>query len=293
MTKKTEEKGTDWGLWGLLALGAWYFFGRKSNGNGNGNGVTQFRGLEVGYEGVPGSAIEVYPDDTWGGTLRFEHKGAGRTVRVGIGFAVGSGIPYIHNNYFTYIPVEFTVVDHAEWTPCTVPVTRLVGSFGGANYLNQKLDCHRFISNTPVPAGGVASDDYGLNDWDDDVYIVRERIGATTFRELSVEYLGPAGPLTTWSFPGSGVFERSLPGTFVGAVILNNLVNVPSQVSVVWGLDDAGKWISWNRASGAGALQSLVAGKVYSVTTTGACEWVIPTPSGVLSEVRDLVNSYL
>ena len=87
--------------------------------------------------------------------------------------------------------------------------------------------------------------------------------------ELSWQDIVP--PTTTWSFPSDGTFERELPDTFEGVVILNDLLDVPSQVAVVWGLDDAGNWISWRPVIKAGSLLTLVAGKVYTVVVTGAC----------------------
>lgn len=293
MQEVASDKKKDWGLAAVLIGVAWYLWGRNGNNGPPPNGIAQFRGLSVNYAGTPGSPITVYADDNWGGTLRFEHRGAGRKVWVGIGFAVGSGIPYIHNNYFTYIPVEVTVTDHADWTPYEVQVQRLVGYLGGANYPDQNLDCHRFISNSLPPAGGQAPDDYGLNNWDDDVYIVRERIVATTFRELSVEYLGANGEglLTTWSFDRAGLFDRSLPSSFTGSLLLNNL-NAPSQVTTVWDMT-ASPYISWDRSSGGGELQSIVAGRVYRIATIDACNWPIYAPSGTMSTLSNLELCYI
>lgn len=116
--------------------------------------------------GSPGH-IEKLPGEALGATIAFEHKGQGCMVSIGIGLAYGKFIG--HNPPFQFIWTDQHILNHTDWTPLSVGVSAFLVSGVAPGKL---LDCQKFISDTWPVSGEVAPDDYGQNNWDEEVYVV-------------------------------------------------------------------------------------------------------------------------
>lgn len=96
--------------------------------------------------------------------------------------------------------------------------------------------------------------------------------------------LSTAPKSKTWVINAAGCVPRHLPDVFMGAVVLDELDNVPPEIQGIycfndnWGQPELGKWLFWAFGAPACTLQSLGGGHTfdYVVCSTGACEWEIP-----------------
>lgn len=128
--------------------------------------MDQFRNMGIKRQIASPGHIEKYPGEALGATLTFEHKGPGCFVYIGIGIAYGKFVG--HNPPFQIIWEHHLIANHTDWTPLSEDVS---GMLDIGVQLGKLLDCQKFISDTqPVP-GQQPPNDYGANDWDDEVYV--------------------------------------------------------------------------------------------------------------------------
>ena len=195
MVQETEERqetreekgGVGLGMLAFIGLIAWYFWpkGGNGNGNGNGNGQAQFTGLKAGYLGEKSSPYIVkHPGDSWGAAITFQHKGKGGAFWTGIGMAYGELVG--HNPPFAYAMKTVNCTDDTDWKSYSVACSATVS----ATVIKETLiDCQRFISNAQPIVGQQPPNPYGVNNWDDEIYVVREEFGPETFQQLTVSYI--------------------------------------------------------------------------------------------------------
>jgi hypothetical protein len=95
--------------------------------------------------------------------------------------------------------------------------------------------------------------------------------------------LSTAPASKTWVFNAPACVPRHLPDSFVGAVVLDELSDVPVEIQGVycfkdnWQEPEKGEWIFWAFGAPACTLKTLGGGHSfdYFVCSTGACEWEI------------------
>jgi hypothetical protein len=127
----------------------------------------------------PLAALQKNPGDSYGATLTFKHRGEAEQVWIGIGIAYGksssiTGIPLLdiidnlgHHPPFCWAMKQVSLNADYDWVTYTVDVDDKIPQDAQAG---QPLDAQKFISKTQPVAGQVAPDDFGVNNWDDDVY---------------------------------------------------------------------------------------------------------------------------
>jgi hypothetical protein len=128
---------------------------------------------------TPQSVVSKLPGSTFGATLTFTYQGPAITVWVGIGLAFAEAIG--HNNNLYYAMIQKSI------PACSSPTiqTALVNSTIPSNaQVPSTYDAQKFISKTQPVVGAVAPDDFGINNWDDDVY----SIAGSNFSGLSAVY---------------------------------------------------------------------------------------------------------
>jgi PKD repeat protein len=83
----------------------------------------------------------------------------------------------------------------------------------------------------------------------------------------------------TWSFSTSGFFPKHLPDSYLGSVVLADLVGVPANVQGVY-YNEFGTWKFWAPGAPGTTLTTLGGGHTYDyvVAVTGDCDWAIPLP---------------
>ena len=130
----------------------------------------------------PLGSLQKNPGDGYGATLTFQHRGPVEQVWVGIGIAYGksastAGILLIgliaiidslgHHPPFCFAAKQVSLNADPELTTYTVDVDDTLPS---DMQPSKSLDAQKFISKTQPAAGQVAPDDFGVNNWDDDVF---------------------------------------------------------------------------------------------------------------------------
>jgi hypothetical protein len=127
----------------------------------------------------PLGSLQKNPGDSFGATLTFQHRGQAQQVWVGIGLAYGkssslTGIPLLdlidnlgHHPPFCFAAKQVSLTADTEFSAYTVDVDDTIPQDVSSG---QPLDAQKFISKTQPAAGQVAPDDFGVNNWDDDVF---------------------------------------------------------------------------------------------------------------------------
>jgi hypothetical protein len=135
----------------------------------SGNRQAQFTGLKAGYLGEKSSPYIVkHPGESWGANLNLQHKGKGGTFYAGIGFAYGKLVG--HNPPFAYAVKSITCTDDTNWKNYSIAATSAVLDTVDKEKL---IDCQRFISDIMPSVGQQPPNPYGVNNWDDEIYVVR------------------------------------------------------------------------------------------------------------------------
>jgi len=120
---------------------------------------SEVAGLRVGY-------ITVGPGDSFGANLSFQHRGGAVAVWVGIGLAYGRLVG--HEVPFCYAMEQVSVPEHADWTSVSVDVSGTIPADVGGSRL---VDAQRFISDSEPVVGQQPPNPWGVNNWDDEVYV--------------------------------------------------------------------------------------------------------------------------
>jgi hypothetical protein len=94
---------------------------------------------------------------------------------------------------------------------------------------------------------------------------------------LSISNIEASSETHTWTFSSPGFFPKHVPDSYFGAVVLADLVDIPSELQGVywWNGDD---WLFWAPGAPGCTLSTLGGGHTYDymVSVTGPCEWEIP-----------------
>lgn len=124
-----------------------------------------------------GANIAKLRGDSFGAQLSFKYLGPQITVWVGIGLSYGQ--PTGHATPFVYAMKQMTVGPNSTATMYYATVT---GTIPTNATLGKYLDAQRFISDSQPVVGQQPPNPYGVNNWDDEVYVLPE----VTFSDLTV-----------------------------------------------------------------------------------------------------------
>jgi len=82
-----------------------------------------------------------------------------------------------------------------------------------------------------------------------------------------------------WTFCSAGYFPQHLPDGYTGEVVLDDLIDVPTEVQGVYSYD-GNEWLFWAPGAPECTLMALGGGHTYdyAVVVTNPCEWNIPLP---------------
>jgi len=119
------------------------------------------------------------PGDSFGADLSFTYQGPAITVWVGIGLAFAELIG--HNPMLYFAMKQVSLPACATATPQTVTVT---GTIPTTAQVPSTYDAQKFISKAQPQVGAQPPNDFGVNNWDDDVY----SIPGQQFANLSAVY---------------------------------------------------------------------------------------------------------
>ena len=121
------------------------------------------------------------PGDSFGADLSFSYQGPAITVWVGIGLAFAELVG--HN------PILYFAMKQVSLPACASPTTQTVtvtGTIPTSAQVPSTYDAQRFISKTQPVAGQQPPNDFGVNNWDDDVYSIPSQqfsaFAVTTYR---------------------------------------------------------------------------------------------------------------
>jgi len=107
------------------------------------------------------------PGDAFGADLSFSYQGPAITVWVGIGLAFAEAIG--HN------PCLYFAMKQVSLAACASPTNQVVtvtGTIPSTAQVPSTYDAQKFISKTQPVAGQQPPNDFGVNNWDDDVYSI-------------------------------------------------------------------------------------------------------------------------
>jgi hypothetical protein len=124
--------------------------------------------------------IQLTPGGTFGASLTFQHKGQAVNVYVGIGIA--NGLLTGHATPFAYAMKAIAIPADVDLTSYTVEVSGTVPTSAATGTL---IDAQRFISKTQPVVGQQPPNDFGVNNWDDEVYAT---IAGAAFSSLLASY---------------------------------------------------------------------------------------------------------
>jgi hypothetical protein len=116
------------------------------------------------------------PGDSFGADLSFTYQGPAVTVWAGIGLAFAEAIGHNPCLYFAMkqvsLPACASPTNQSVTVTGTIPTTAQVPS---------TYDAQKFISKTQPVSGQQPPNDFGVNNWDDDVYTLPgQQFGAIT-----------------------------------------------------------------------------------------------------------------
>jgi len=110
-------------------------------------------------------------------------------------------------------------------------------------------------------------------------------LGLTTTKASSV--------IQTWTFSSSGFFPKHLSDSYIGDVLLTDLLDVPSEVQGIYTWD-GNEWLFWAPGVPGYTLTTIGGGHTYDymVSVTGPCEWemLLSTPGRVEQNFKLLIS---
>lgn len=124
--------------------------------------------------------IQLVPGGPFGANLTFQHIGQAANVYVGIGIA--NGLLTGHATPFAYAVKAVAIPADLVLTSYTVEVTGVVPANAPTGTL---IDAQRFISKTMPVVNQQPPNDFGVNNWDDEVY---GTIAQAAFSSLLASY---------------------------------------------------------------------------------------------------------
>lgn len=97
----------------------------------------------------------------------------------------------------------------------------------------------------------------------------------------------------TWVFSSAGFFPKHLSDSYIGNVLLTDLLDVPSEVQGIYTYD-GNDWLFWAPGAPGCTLATIGGGHTYDylVSATGPCEWemLLSTPGSVEQNFRLLIS---
>jgi hypothetical protein len=112
-----------------------------------------------------GAQLPIAPGGPFGASLTFQHIGQAVNVYVGIGIAngllTGHAAPFAYAVKLVAIPADMTLASYTVEVSGTVPASAPTGTL---------MDAQRFISKTQPIVNQQPPNDFGVNNWDDEVY---------------------------------------------------------------------------------------------------------------------------
>jgi hypothetical protein len=99
--------------------------------------------------------------------------------------------------------------------------------------------------------------------------------------------------IQTWTFSSSGFFPKHLSDSYIGDVLLTDLLDVPSEVQGIYTWD-GNEWLFWAPGVPGYTLTTIGGGHTYDymVSVTGPCEWemLLSTPGRVEQNFKLLIS---
>lgn len=109
------------------------------------------------------------PGSSFGARLLYQHIGPAQSIWIGIGLSYG--LPSGHNPPFCHAMAQVDVPANLDWNAYYIDVT---GTIPLDALDGEMIDAQRFISITQPVIGQQPPNDFGLNDWDDEVYAIEQ-----------------------------------------------------------------------------------------------------------------------
>ena len=110
---------------------------------------------------------------------------------------------------------------------------------------------------------------------------------------LGLTTTGASSPTQAWVFSSAGFFPKHLSDSYIGDVLLTDLLDVPSEVQGIYTWD-GNDWLFWAPGAPGCTLTTIGGGHTYDylVSTTGPCEWemLLSTPGSVEQNFKLLIS---
>lgn len=110
---------------------------------------------------------------------------------------------------------------------------------------------------------------------------------------LGLTTTGASSPTQAWAFSSAGFFPKHLSDSYIGDVLLTDLLDVPSEVQGIYTYD-GNEWLFWAPGVPGCTLATIGGGHTYDymVSVTGPCEWemLLSTPGSIEQNFRLLIS---